>query len=85
MASRPDFQNKREHVMKHVACLFVKFQSWKWAGFIENAHEKRIGDIFKYSCPKGFPRILLYLIKLRFQALCDWYAKEIERFRPSTD
>ena len=27
------FQNKREQVMKNVACLFVKFQSWKWAGF----------------------------------------------------
>ena len=48
--------------MKNVACLFVKFQSWKWAGLSENAHESvlwSVGDKYVLFLPK-------VLVKLKF-------------------
>ena len=46
-----DFQNKCEHVIRNIACLFVKFQSWKWTGVCENAHKSVLAINKFFSCP----------------------------------
>lgn len=46
-----DFQNKCEHVIRNIACLFVKFQSWKWTGVCENAHKSVLPLNKFFSCP----------------------------------
>ena len=46
-----DFQNKCEHVIRNNACLFVKFQSWKWTGVCENAHKSVLAINKFFSCP----------------------------------
>ena len=53
MAGQSDFQDRREHVIKNVACLFIKFQSWKWAGFCAKARESVLilAKNKFYSCP----------------------------------
>ena len=53
-----DFQNKStsEHVMKNIACLFIKFQSWKRAGFCANTHESVLA-INKFYSRLNFDQI----------------------------
>ena len=46
-----DFQNKCEHVIRNIACLFVKFQSWKWTGVCKNAHKSVLVINKFFSCP----------------------------------
>ena len=46
-----DFQSKCEHVIRNNACLFVKFQSWKWTGVCENAHKSVLAINKFFSCP----------------------------------
>ena len=46
-----DFQNKCEHVIRNIACLFVKFQSWKLTGVCENAHKSVLAINKFFSCP----------------------------------
>lgn len=46
-----DFQNKCEHVIRNIACLFDKFQSWKWTGVCKNAHKSVLVINKFFSCP----------------------------------
>lgn len=46
-----DFQNKCEHVIRNIACLFVKFQSWRWTGVCKNAHKSVLVINKFFSCP----------------------------------
>ena len=61
-----DFQNKCEHVIRNIACLFVKFQSWKWTGVCENAR-KSILAINKFFPAQIFAKFNFFLSKRFFQ------------------